>query len=443
MGKRPSAVFSLVVELAALLLLLCEVRYVAQVIGAEPAAATAKVQGGTVTGIDAARDILKEFQARRLPRKEKPGFCGLDLSDASKTDRLAELPDLYERDPCDPNVMRLRKAIVVARHPEHWCEGVIYYTPAKDLYYVSLEPGHPGMNPFYGPFQGKPWKRLKMFEPKPAKNKYRFAIYLVADDIDAGKRDEIALEQLHLAPEPIITEKDMLGYEWDRHILKLAAGVRGRIQSPGVWGAPFVVFADGERCYLGAFWTHVSSYMPSLAMAYVDPIAARLDPNDAIRIEAPPISGAKDPRGDLRIRKALESLGFVRPAKAAAAPPRKIAVSLDKQLEAPVDFSHWTRDTTFGQAIDDVKSSVDPPLRLIVLWKDLYESAAIDQDTAIGMDGVSGVPLGVALKSLLMAVAGSPGQLGYIIDGGVITVATKDSLREKWQTRVYDVRDLF
>src|SRR3990172_7375594 len=388
MDRRRPAVFSLVVELAALLL-----------IGAEPAATRAKVQGGTVTGIDAARDILKEFQARRFPRKKELEFCGLDLSSASKIESLAELPDLYERDPCDPNVLGLRKNVVVARHPEHWCEGVIYYTPAKDLYYVSLEPGHPGGNPFYGPFQGKPWNRLKMFEPKPTKNKYRFAIYLVADAIDAGKPDEITLEQLHLATGPIITEKDTLGYEWDEHTLTLAAGVRGRIPAPSVWGVPFVVVADRERCYLGAFWTHVSSYMPSLPMAYIDPISARLDPNDIIRIEASPISGVKDPRSDLRIRKVLESLGFVRPAKAVAAQPRKTFASLEKQLETPVDFSHWTRDTIFGQAIDDVKNSVDPPLRLIVLWRDLYENAAIDQETAIGMDGISGVPLGVALKS--------------------------------------------
>ena len=41
-----------------------------------------------------------------------------------------------------------------------------------------------------------------------------------------------------------------------------------------------------------------------------------------------------------------------------------------------------------------------------------------------------------------MPVAGSPGQLGYVIDGGVITVGTKDSLGEKWDTRVYDISDL-
>jgi type 1 glutamine amidotransferase len=129
--------------------------------------------------------------------------------------------------------------------------------------------------------------------------------------------------------------------------------------------------------------------------------------------------------------------------KKLVASTKKIAVSLDSQLQRDADFSHWTRDTSFGQAIEDIKNSVDPPLQLIVLWKDLYENAAIDRQTAIGMDGISGVPLGVVLKSLLMGVTGDPGELGYVVEGGVITVATKESLKDKRQTRVYDIRDLY
>jgi hypothetical protein len=60
--------------------------------------------------------------------------------------------------------------------------------------------------------------------------------------------------------------------------------------------------------------------MPSLPVAYVDPISARLDPKDIIRIEAP-IGGVKDPRDDLRIRKVLEELNFVKPKKPPAGPP--------------------------------------------------------------------------------------------------------------------------
>jgi len=130
-----------------------------------------KGPGKVMPTFDRVRGILNEFKTRRLPGKKKLEFCGLDLSDAPKTNSLAELPDLSEPDPADPNKYRLRREVVVARHPEHWCDGVICYAPAKDRHYITLEPGHPGKNPIYGPFDGKPWKRLKMFEPKPTKSK--------------------------------------------------------------------------------------------------------------------------------------------------------------------------------------------------------------------------------------------------------------------------------
>jgi len=418
-------------------------KYSVQDVPAVQRAPAVKGPGKAAPKLDTVRGILKEYKARRFPRKKGLEFCGLDLSGAPKTNNLAELSDLSEPDPADPNKYRLRRKVVVARHPEHWCDGVIYYAPAKDLHYITLEPGHPGRNPIYGPFDGKPWKSLKMFEPKPTKDRHRFAIYLVADPIDVGKPDEILIEQLHLASDAIITEKDLVGYDWSGHVLKLASGIKERIPSPrSAWGMPFVVVADGTRCYLGAFMSFGSSYLPKVPIAYAGAISAQLNSKDSLRIEPPPIAGIKDPRGDRRIRKVLESLNFVQPKKTPAR-QRPAVKSLDGQLRRPANFSHWTRDTTFGRAIDDVKNSVDPPLRLIVFWKDLYENAAIDQQTEIAMDGISGVPLGVALKSLLMAVTGNPGQLGYIVNGGVITIATKDSLKTKWKTRVYDIRDLF
>ena len=117
-------------------------------------------------------------------------------------------------------------------------------------------------------------------------------------------------------------------------------------------------------------------------------------------------------------------------------------MSLDEALETRVDVSHWRRETPFGDAIEDLKNSVRPPLKLVVLWRDLYERADIDKQTPIYIDGVADVPLGTALSLLLMAVSSSPDELGYVIDGGVITVGTKDSLRRQWKTRVYDISDL-
>jgi len=97
----------------------------------------------------------------------------------------------------------------------------------------------------------------------------------------------------------------------------------------------------------------------------------------------------------------------------------------------------------FGEAIDILRYSTNPPLNIVVLWRDLAEKADIDKTTPIGMDGVSGIPLGKHLELLLMSVsAGSTAKLGYVVEKGVIIIATTESLPRKVQTRVYDITDL-
>jgi hypothetical protein len=98
---------------------------------------------------------------------------------------------------------------------------------------------------------------------------------------------------------------------------------------------------------------------------------------------------------------------------------------------------------TFEQAIHILRHSTKPPLNIAVLWKDLEENADIYRDTPIGIDGLSKVPLRRHLKSLLMGVSGaSPVKLGYVVDDGVIIIATRDSLPVKMTARVYHVTDL-
>ncbi len=105
--------------------------------------------------------------------------------------------------------------------------------------------------------------------------------------------------------------------------------------------------------------------------------------------------------------------------------------------------SSFRPDMTFEQAIDILRHATNPPLNIAVLWKDLEENAGIYRDTPIGINGLSGVPIRRHLKSLLKGVAGgNPVKLGYVIDDGVIVIATVDSLPVKMTARVYDIRDL-
>jgi hypothetical protein len=73
----------------------------------------------------------------------------------------------------------------------------------------------------------------------------------------------------------------------------------------------------------------------------------------------------------------------------------------------------------------------------------MQENAGIDRETPIGMDGLSGVPLRTHLKVLLMSVsAGAFEKVGYVVDDGIVIIATQSSLPRKRVTRIYDVSDL-
>ncbi|MBN2272633.1 MAG: hypothetical protein JXN61_18615, partial [Sedimentisphaerales bacterium] len=114
-----------------------------------------------------------------------------------------------------------------------------------------------------------------------------------------------------------------------------------------------------------------------------------------------------------------------------------------KQLDEVVDLSALTPTMPLSAAIDEIKNAVDPPLTMVVLWRDLYDNAEVEPTTEINMDGLSAVRLGTGLDNLLKAVTGGLGEsVGYIVDNGVITIATTLSLPSKLETRVYDISDL-
>jgi len=393
-----------------------------------------------VGGLSESRLILRQFQQSRRSQpagRKRITVLGLDLTGAARLQRPAELTELFERQPGPNDSYRLRSEVLVARHRDHWSEAAIYYVPGSKRFYVVPEPGKPGPVSFFGPFAGDPFERLGVDRPKPAIHRHRFAIYLVADAIDCGRTDPIALDQLHLAAEPVLTEEDVLEYDWQSHSLRVKSSVRERIPAVGPWGVPFVVVADGQLCYLGALWSTRSSYLPRVPVCYIQQDLPGPLTELNLRIERPMGDTAADPRSDSRIRRVIGEARQPQPSE-----PARRRVPLARQLKTVVDISHWSRDTTFAEAVEDLRAAVDPPLKLIVLWRDLSQNAGIDRETAIQIDGVQDVTLSTALQLLLQAVASSPQQLGYVIEHDVITVGTKDSLHRNWRTQVYDISDL-
>ncbi|MHC4193604.1 MAG: hypothetical protein ACYSP9_05450, partial [Planctomycetota bacterium] len=127
----------------------------------------------------------------------------------------------------------------------------------------------------------------------------------------------------------------------------------------------------------------------------------------------------------------LDETGFQDPAD----------VATYRQLDEVVSLSSFSSSMRLEEAIEDVRDAVKPPLKIVVLWRDLDENADITEDTEINMGPISAARLGTALDLLLKSVSSglAMAELGYVVENGVITVATKDSLPSKMETRVYDV----
>ncbi|MHC4205442.1 MAG: type II secretion system protein GspD [Planctomycetota bacterium] len=119
-----------------------------------------------------------------------------------------------------------------------------------------------------------------------------------------------------------------------------------------------------------------------------------------------------------------------------------IDAAVYEQLEQIIDLPNLTSTTSFADVIDQLKTVVDPPLKIQPNWKDLLENAEVEQTTPAGMDPLVGVKLRKALELLLAGVSSEFAIIDYVVDEGVIQIATVDTLPQKLVPRVYDVTDL-
>lgn len=97
-----------------------------------------------------------------------------------------------------------------------------------------------------------------------------------------------------------------------------------------------------------------------------------------------------------------------------------------EQLETFVDLSMLSPEMPFSEAIEYIKNAVEPPLPIVVLWKELLEDCEIEPTTPIDMDGLHNVKLKAVLKTLLQAVSGSIADISYQIDDDVIVIREEE-----------------
>jgi hypothetical protein len=101
--------------------------------------------------------------------------------------------------------------------------------------------------------------------------------YLLEDEnMSFQTARDLPLNELKLQAAPWIASDNIERYDWSSHYVYLKQSV----DIPNMKGAkyvnlagkPFVVVADGKRCYMGAMWSHLSSSLPpgSVAIVYVE-----------------------------------------------------------------------------------------------------------------------------------------------------------------------------
>lgn len=147
-----------------------------------------------------------------------------------------------------------------------------------------------------------------------SENTNSFGIYLTAEPVDAlilayGKGD---WSHVKIQSTPVISESDILVYDFTKHWVTLKPEVLKRLPRPSIPGTPFVVVANDERIYLGAFTTPLSSSSVAVPSIIIIPGGRTSLPPDTLQIDRayPPtsIGVGPDPRFDERIKRALAAL---------------------------------------------------------------------------------------------------------------------------------------
>ncbi len=87
--------------------------------------------------------------------------------------------------------------------------------------------------------------------------------YLLKDEgLNFETARTMSLADLVLQDKPWIASDDILRYDWSSHCIYLKRDIPSGPKRIDLRGTPFVVMADGERCYLGAIWAMESSFLP-------------------------------------------------------------------------------------------------------------------------------------------------------------------------------------
>ena len=121
----------------------------------------------------------------------------------------------------------------------------------------------------------------------------------------------------------------------------------------------------------------------------------------------------------------LAQVQGVRPADTAA---------IEEQLSTIVDLSMLSPEMPFSEAVETLRNSVEPPLQIAVMWREVLDNADIEPSDPIDLDPLSNVQVKTALEIMLKALGGGFAELTYRIKDNVVVVGTTESFEtaEAW-----------
>ncbi len=112
-------------------------------------------------------------------------------------------------------------------------------------------------------------------------------VYLLRrPDLDSLHAAKLPLGDLPLRETPWIATTDIERYDASAHCFYLKQPVSRPQDSVALRGTPFVVTADGQRCYLGVLWPMISSVGPPQGIPMIT-TAGRMGSTDFVGIEGP------------------------------------------------------------------------------------------------------------------------------------------------------------
>ncbi|NQU20499.1 MAG: HEAT repeat domain-containing protein [Candidatus Nealsonbacteria bacterium] len=165
---------------------------------------------------------------------------------------------------------------------------------------------------------------------------------------DATQSQRYPLDDLVFDGAPLLTETDILTYDWKNHSIKLKPGVGERLHHAvklGSAAVPFVVQTEGKPIYLGAFWPPYSSNLaklPHISLIGLNPAVPKTEliTKDTIDIQNSQVpvleegGTPRDPRPNQHLKAALQKAGKLVDVRSGEPPWGKAAEGVKLQLQA-------------------------------------------------------------------------------------------------------------